>query len=84
MSDFASLFIQYQDHLGPKLDVYEQALYLYIVRHTILLGLSETTIGFKSARKKMAFGIGSAGTPPSEGTIYEKFRSLNLRDVSRS
>ena len=36
----------------------------------------ETVIGFKSARKKMAFGIGKAGTPPSEGVVYRKLTEL--------
>lgn len=79
MTDFRALFIQFQDHLAPRLDVYEQALYLYILRHTVAAGQAEATIGFKSARKKMAFGIGSAGTPPSEGTIYEKLKSLETK-----
>lgn len=58
-TDFGTLFIQYQDYLAPRLDVYEQALYLYIARHTIAVGQAEATIGFKSARKKMAFGVGT-------------------------
>lgn len=79
MTDFGAVFIQFQDHLAPRLDVYEQALYLYIARHTIAVGESEAVIGFKSARKKMAFGIGKAGTPPSEGIIYEKLKSLESK-----
>lgn len=79
MTDFGALFIQFQDYLAPRLDVYEQALYLYIARHTVAVGQPEATIGFKSARKKMAFGVGTAGTPPSEGTIYEKLKSLESK-----
>jgi Zn-finger protein len=79
MTDFGALFIQFQDHLAPRLDVYELALYLFIARHTIALGQSEATIGFKSARKKMATGIGTAGSPPSENTIYEKLKSLEAK-----
>lgn len=79
MTDFGALFIQFQDYLAPRLDVYEQAIYLYIARHTIAVGQSEVTIGFKSARKKMAFGVGTAGTPPSEATIYEKLKSLESK-----
>ncbi len=79
MTDFGALFIQFQDHLAPRLDVYEQAVYLYIARHTVAVGERETTIGFKSARKKMAFGIGKAGTPPSERIIYEKLKSLETK-----
>ena len=28
--DIREFFIQFQDHLAPKLDTYEQAIYLYI------------------------------------------------------
>jgi hypothetical protein len=79
MTDFRALFVQFQDYLAPRLDVYEQAVYLYIARHTIAVGQSEVVIGFKSARKKMAFGVGTAGTPPSERTIYEKLKSLESK-----
>lgn len=79
MDEFASFFAEYQDYLAPRLDVYEQAVYLYIARHTIAVGKRETTIGFKSARKKMAFGVGKAGTAPSEGVIYEKLKSLESK-----
>ena len=76
MDEFGEFFIAYQDHAAPLLDVYEQAIYLYIARHTLLAGASEAVIGFKSARKKMAFGVGQAGTPPSEGVIYGKLKGL--------
>jgi hypothetical protein len=76
MDEFGEFFIAYQDHAAPMLDVYEQAVYLYIARHTILAGASEAVIGFKSARKRMAFGVGQAGTPPSEGVIYAKLKGL--------
>jgi hypothetical protein len=76
MDEFAQIFAQYQDHLAPKLDMYEQAIYLYILRHTVVESKREEVIGFKSARKKLAFGIGKAGTAPSEHVIYEKLRGL--------
>jgi len=60
--------------------VYEQAIYLYIARHTIVEGKVEATIGLKSARRKLAFGIGKAGTPPSERIIYDKLRSLESKE----
>ncbi len=74
--DLRRFIEEFQDYLAPKLDTYEQAVYLYVFRHSRLLGLDEVTIGFKSARKKMAFGIGKKGTPVSEHVIYEKLRSL--------
>ena len=83
MKEFAHVFAQFQDHLAPRLDVYEQAIYLYLVRHTHVEGKREAVIGFKSARKKLAFGIGRAGTPPSEGVIYEKLRGLERKGCVR-
>ena len=80
MDEFAQIFLQFQDHLAPTLDVYEQAVYLYLLRHTHAEGRREAVIGFKSARKKMAFGVGKAGTPPSEGVIYEKLRGLEQKN----
>lgn len=74
--DLRRFIEEFQDYLVPKLDTYEQAVYIYVFRHSRLLGLDEVTIGFKSARKKMAFGIGKKGTPVSEHVIYEKLRSL--------
>jgi hypothetical protein len=79
MEEFVQFFAQYQDHLAPKLDVYKQAIYLYIVRQTLAEGKREETIGFKSARRKMGFGVGKAGTPPSEGIVYEKLCSLESK-----
>lgn len=70
---------EFQDYLAPKLDTYEQVIYLYILRHSRLQGKAETTIGFKSARRKMALGIGTKGMPISEGTCYEKLKSLESK-----
>lgn len=74
---------EFQDYLAPKLDTYEQAVYLYILRYGRLQGKTDVTIGFKSARKKMAFGIGEKGKPMSEGTCYEKLRSLESKGYLR-
>jgi hypothetical protein len=74
--DLQKFLTDFQDHLAPKLDTYEQAIYLYIFRHSRLSGLDEATLGFKSARTRMATGIGERGKPMSEGTAYEKLRSL--------
>jgi hypothetical protein len=70
---------QFQDYLAPKLDTYEQALYLYVFRHGRFLGTDEVVIGFKSARRRMACGIGQDGSPMSENTAYEKLRSLQSK-----
>ncbi|HET7813667.1 MAG TPA: HNH endonuclease, partial [Candidatus Baltobacteraceae bacterium] len=86
----ASALIEILDYLAPTLDTYEQALYFYIYRHSRLVGITETVIGFKSASKRMAFGVGAKSTRIAEGTIYAKLRSLEnkgyieLRDVTRA
>jgi hypothetical protein len=70
---------QFHDHLAPKLDTYEQAIYLYLLRHSRLQGVEEVVVGFQSARRRMAFGIGEKGKPMAEGTCYEKLRSLESK-----
>lgn len=74
--DALEFIAQFQDHLAPKLDTYEQAIYIYCIRHTRLIGQPEAVIGFKSARQAMAFGIGKAGSPMSEAVCYERLRAL--------
>ncbi len=83
MDDFSQIFAQFQDHMAPKLDVYEQAIYLFLLRHTHVEGRAETVIGLKSARKKLAFGVGKAGSPPSEAIVYEKLRALEQKGFVR-
>jgi len=78
-TELREFFRQFQDHLAPKLDTYEQAIYIYIFRHTRFIGQPEAVIGFKSARARMACGIGEAGKPMSEGTVYEKIKSLRQK-----
>ncbi|MEN6473410.1 MAG: HNH endonuclease signature motif containing protein [Syntrophaceae bacterium] len=77
--DATIFFKQFQDYLSPKMNTYEQAVYLYIVRHSRLEGVEDVVIGFKSARKTMAFGIGKAGTPMSENQCYITLRSLEQK-----
>lgn len=74
--DLDRFFVEFQDYLAPRLDTYEQAIYLYVFRHSRLIGCEEAVIGFKSARRRMACGIGEKGKPMSEGTAYEKLQSL--------
>jgi hypothetical protein len=74
--ELEQFFKDFQDHLAPRLDTYEQAVYLYLFRHTRFVGLEEAIIGFKSARRRMAWGVGEKGKPMSENTAYEKLRSL--------
>ncbi len=77
--DLRNFIIEFQDHLAPRLDTYEQAIYLYVFRHSRLLGIDEVTLGFKSARTRLATGIGEGGKPMSEGTAYKKLASLQAK-----
>src|SRR5262245_43229794 len=87
--ELEQFFKDFQDHLAPRLDTYEQAVYLYLFRHTQLVNLEEIVIGFKSARRRIACGVGEKGKPMSENTAYEKLRSLeekgciNILDSTR-
>jgi hypothetical protein len=69
----------FQDYLAPKLDVYEQAVYLYILRHSRLLGRPSVTVELKSARHKIARGLGKRGGPMAVRTCLEKLRSLDAK-----
>lgn len=77
--DLERFLIEFHDYLAPKLDTYEQAIYLYVFRHSRLVGLEEVVLGFKSARLRMAVGIGKAGTPMAEGRLREKLASLQSK-----
>ena len=77
--DLREFIVQFQDHLAPKLDTYEQAIYLYVFRHSRLLDLDEAAIGFKSARTRLATGVGEGGNPMSESTAYKKLASLQAK-----
>lgn len=79
MNGLDQILMDIQDHLAPRLDTYEQAIYLYLFRHTRLVGHEEAVIGFKSERKRMACGIGEKGKPMSESTAYEKLQSLQSK-----
>ena len=67
------------DFAEPQMDVYEFAIYMYLVRHTRLIGKTEDVFGFKSIRKKMVIGVGEKGTPMSEGTCYGRLKSLESK-----
>jgi 5-methylcytosine-specific restriction endonuclease McrA len=77
--NLSNFIVEFQDHLAPRLDTYEQAIYLYVFRHSRLLGLDEITVGFKSARTRLATGVGEGGKPMSENTAYKKLASLQAK-----
>jgi hypothetical protein len=78
-TDLRQFLTQFQDYLAPKLDTYEQAVYLYCFRKSRLDEIEEVTIGFKSARHRLATGIGESGKAMSESTAYLKLATLESK-----
>ncbi len=72
----AATFSEILDHLAPRLDAAELALYLYCIRHSHLQGKSELTVGLGSAVHRLPLGIGNPGHPMCEQTAMRKLRSL--------
>jgi len=79
LMDLRKFIEDFQDYLAPRLDTYEQAIYLFVFRRGRLQGTDDVPIGFKSSRLKIARGIGEKGKPMSEGTCYEKLKSLEKK-----
>jgi len=73
----------FSDHVAPNLDVYEQAIFIYLLRHSYLEGSEALVIGLKSTRKKMGFGAGDGSKPMSEATITKKVQSLEVKGLIR-
>ena len=74
------LFIKdLQDHLAPRLDTYELTIYLYIFRHSKLVGNDEFTIEFRTASKDMAKEICKAASPIADTRVRETLRSLESK-----
>ena len=70
---------QFQDYLAPRLDVFEQAVYLYMLRHSRLVGKPKVTVELKSARHKIARGLGKRGGALTARTCLDKLRSLHAK-----
>ncbi len=70
---------EFQDHLAPTLDVFEQAVYLYILRHSRLIGKPRLTVELKSARLKIAKGLGKRGSHLGARTFFDKLQSLDAK-----
>ncbi len=70
---------QFQDYLAPQLDVYEQAVYLYILRHSRFVGKPRLKVELKSVRHQIAKGLGRRGSRIGVTTCLEKLRSLDAK-----
>jgi len=81
MSELEEILLQIQDHLVPKLDSYEQAIYHYIFRYTYLIGKKQMLYSTRTA--EIGFGIGDNAKPPSTKTRSRKIRSLEAKGAVR-
>jgi len=71
------------DHASPKLDTYEQAIYLYLVRRTCLEGLTETVVPVESVAVRTALGIAKKGARISRDVYRKKLQSLERKGFLR-
>ncbi len=67
---------EFHDHLAPRLDVYEQAVYLYLLRHSRLVGKPSVTIELKALPARLAVGTGGRGRRLEARTCATKLASL--------
>ncbi|MBE2188360.1 MAG: HNH endonuclease [Desulfobulbaceae bacterium] len=81
MNNIAEILIEIQDYLVPQLDTYEQAIYHYILRHTILVGKREMYFSTRSA--EIGYGQGTKNTNPSGKQRSAKLRSLESKGAIR-
>ena len=79
LSEFEETFCAFLDHLAPMLDVYEHAIYAYILRHTVVVGSEDMIFAVKSARENLSRGSGQQGRAMSESTCSKKLQSLALK-----
>jgi hypothetical protein len=75
--EFLRVFV---DHAGPKLDTYEQAIYLYLVRRTHLDGLTAILVPVESASIRTAAGIAKKGARISRDVYRNKLQSLERKE----
>ena len=79
MIDAAEFLRRFSDSIAPKMDAYEQVIYLFVYRHSVLEGKEKATIGFHSARFRMATGVGENGKPMAANTAHKKIKSLEQK-----
>ena len=81
IADARTALEQFQDYLAPQLDVYEQAVYLYMLRHSRLVGRPHVIVEPKSVRHKIACGLGKSRSPLAEKTCRDKLKSLKSKGL---
>ena len=79
--DLRHEMIAFSDFVAPMLDVYEQAIFVYLLRHSHIEGSRSLTIGLKSSRHRIGLGSGDASRPMSESTLTKKILSLESKGL---
>ena len=69
-------FKEYLDYAVPILETTEQAIYLYVVRHTLLEGKNNVLVSISNAAKNNSFGIGSRGGTMGISATRDKVYTL--------
>src|SRR3990172_8737192 len=77
--DLKRFFEEFQDYLAPRLDVYSQAIYLYLFRLSRLVGKDTVLVGLGTARRRMAFGVGEHGRIMCQESCTKRIRELSAR-----
>lgn len=78
--DIPKFLMDYIDYAVPKMDVYEQTLYMYIFRHGRLLGNDVVTIGFRTKLQESALGLSNRGSTIADSVIYARLRALAAKN----
>ncbi|MDR0913012.1 MAG: HNH endonuclease [Methanobrevibacter sp.] len=70
------------DYAAPKMDVYEFAIYMYLLRNTRLIGKVKDFFAFRSKRKELPMGASSKKTPTpmSKKSAYDRLISLESKN----
>ena len=69
-------FKKYVDFVVPKLGTIEQAIYLYVVRHTVFENKDNVLVSISSAAKSNAFGLSGRGGPMGISQTRDKVYTL--------
>jgi hypothetical protein len=77
--DHKRFLMDFLDYASPKLDTYEQTIYLYLVRHTRLENREEQVIPIESAATRTALGIAKKGARISRDVFRRKLSSLESK-----
>jgi len=67
---------EYLDYAVPTLETTEQAIYLYVVRHTVLENKENVLVSISNAAKTNAFGLGSRGGTMGISATRDKVYAL--------